>query len=255
MPSIYCFSGTGNSLFAATQIAKGINAEVLSMTNAVNTCNENVIGFIFPTYYWGLPRTVKRFVKELVITSDNPYIFAVTSYGTSFYGALELLDKILRKKGAKIDYGYGLKSVENYIPGYKINNTDEIIAHYNEGLKEITSDVAKKALKNFSRFTIVSKLGGLFFPANNCDKLFTVSEECTGCGLCRDICPSGNINVENEKPVFLHHCEHCISCVHICPNKALDWKNGAVKHGRYRHPDVSVKDLIANTGKVQGSTK
>ena len=251
MACVYCYSGTGNSLFAAKQIAGGINADVLSMTNARTTCNENVIGFVFPTYFWKLPKTVERFVRELTITEKNPYIFAVTTYGGVIHGVIGVLEKILRKKDVKIAYGCDLKSVENYTPGYKINDTPEMRNEYNERLKEIAKDVIQRAHKKFSHPTILNTLIGLFFPANNgdCDKLFTVSDACVGCGRCRDVCPAANISIENGKPVFMHHCEHCISCVHICSAGALDWKDGAVKNGRYRHPNVSVEDLIAISGR------
>ena len=251
MACVYCYSGTGNSLFAAAKIAEGINARVLSMVNAETICDENVIGFVFPTYFLGLPKTVERFVEELVITKKDPYIFAVTTYGDAVHGIIGILDRLLRKKGLTVSYGYSLKSVENYIPGYKINDTLALQNKYNEKLKEISQDITQQVQNKYSRPTILNTLIGLFFPAKNgdCDKLFTVSDSCTGCGLCRDICPAANIRIENGKPLFLHHCEHCISCVHICASKALDWKNGAAKHGRYRHPNVPAKDLIAISGR------
>ena len=251
MACIYCYSGTGNSLYAAKRIASGINADVLSMTNAGATCDADVIGFVFPTYFWGLPKTVECFVKELIVTKKNPYIFAVTTYGSVIHGVIGVLENLLKKKGLNIAYGCGLKSVENYTPGYKINDTPGLRNKNDENLKKITDDIAKRTPKKYSHSTIVNKLVMSFSPAKNgdCDKLFTVSDACVGCGHCRDICPTANIDIKNGKPVFLHHCEHCISCVHICKSEALDWKGGAAKHGRYLNRNINAEELIAFSGR------
>lgn len=65
---IYYFSATGNSLYAAKVIAKKINAKVVQISyNTEKSCNQNVIGFVYPTFYWGLPEMVATFVKNLNI--------------------------------------------------------------------------------------------------------------------------------------------------------------------------------------------
>lgn len=77
---IYCFSGTGNSLYAANKISAEINAEVVNM-KSVGECDADVIGIVFPVYFWGLPKTVERFLGDIRITNKNAYIFAVITYG------------------------------------------------------------------------------------------------------------------------------------------------------------------------------
>jgi MinD superfamily P-loop ATPase len=53
--------------------------------------------------------------------------------------------------------------------------------------------------------------------------------DCTGCGICRDLCRFGAIRVEEKEdsdtlfvidPVS---CEGCGVCVHFCPEKAIDF--------------------------------
>ena len=94
---IYYFSATGNSLQAAKIIAKKIDAEVVKITTKTSIkCNKDVVGFVYPTFYWGLPMLVARFAKKLKI-EGNPYIFAVTTCGLSSGGALGQLNSILNK--------------------------------------------------------------------------------------------------------------------------------------------------------------
>ena len=67
---VYYFSATGNSLYAAKVIAKKINAEVVQISyNTEKSCNQNIIGFVYPTFYWGLP--------EMVATLPLPLVFRV----------------------------------------------------------------------------------------------------------------------------------------------------------------------------------
>lgn len=39
------------------------------------------IGLVFPTYFWGVPRTVAEFVDEMKVEADNPYVFAAATCG------------------------------------------------------------------------------------------------------------------------------------------------------------------------------
>lgn len=48
-------------------------------------------------------------------------------------------------------------------------------------------------------------------------------ENCTGCGLCIDICKEKALNLKDGKPVLDEcRCMHCGDCVQICPTDA--WK-------------------------------
>ena len=61
----------------------------------------------------------------------------------------------------------------------------------------------------------------------------TISESCTGCKRCVDVCFVNAIawDEENEKPVLAYpeDCQICVYCEKLCPAKALqiipDWKS------------------------------
>ena len=45
---------------------------------------------------------------------------------------------------------------------------------------------------------------------------------CTGCGLCRDVCPTGAISVVDGVARVEHSlCQECEACLSACPNGAL----------------------------------
>ena len=83
--TIYYFTGTGNSLYIAQQLKKQLeDCQIESMTKEspkkpIGGQEEN-IGFIFPVYYWGMPRIVKKFVEKLDINKGT-YVFCIVNYG------------------------------------------------------------------------------------------------------------------------------------------------------------------------------
>ncbi len=52
MATIFYFTSTGNSLNAARRIAEAINAQILPMREEYAVCDDDVIGLVFPNYYW-----------------------------------------------------------------------------------------------------------------------------------------------------------------------------------------------------------
>jgi flavodoxin len=90
---IYCFSGTGNSLFIARCLVEKLNGKLIPITSVMNKeyikTDADVIGIVFPIYYAsndkGVPLIIERFVGKLNDISSK-YVFAVCTSGyTSGY--------------------------------------------------------------------------------------------------------------------------------------------------------------------------
>lgn len=57
-------------------------------------------------------------------------------------------------------------------------------------------------------------------------------EKCIGCGVCRDVCPIGAINMDNN---HAKKCDLCINkdtqqCVEVCPTGALKDNSAELRH-------------------------
>ena len=98
---IYYFSGTGNSLIVAQDIAEKIKGKLIPIASSIEksiiTTNADVIGIIFPVYYVDIPIIIKKFAEKLN-NINNKYIFAVCTYGGGVGNSLKSLNQMLLSK-------------------------------------------------------------------------------------------------------------------------------------------------------------
>ena len=245
MATIYCFTSTGNSLYAAKTLAEKINGNVVPMNRGAIHCEDDVIGFVFPDYFWGLPRIVERFVAKIQITNKDAYVFAVLTCGGQGFGELGRLKKLLDAKGIRLWYGMRLISVSNYIPEYEPNDSDALRRGIDDQIMRIADAVNNRESNRIQMFSIINKIAYAFYPDESCDKYFTVAPTCTGCTTCLKVCPVNNIVMKDGKPDFQHRCEHCLACLHHCPVQAIDWKGKTKGKERFRNAGISLDELIA----------
>lgn len=250
MAKIFCFSSTGNSLHIVKTMAQSLNAQLISMGTPPISCNDDLIGFVFPVYYWGLPLSVEHYVNNMQITNPNAYVFAILSYGGKVEGAQGAIAQLLESKGVQLQYTQNIKSVENYMLEYQVNNTPQVHQLQDASIQALCQAIHAKKQNSPEEYTNENRTTYAQYPGldKHSDAHFSVSSACTSCGLCQKICPMGNILLENGKPTFLHQCQHCIACIHICPTQALQWKNLSQGKPRYRNPNISVPELIEFCG-------
>jgi flavodoxin/Pyruvate/2-oxoacid:ferredoxin oxidoreductase delta subunit len=278
---IYYFSGTGNSLALARDIAEKLGGKLISIASVMEEKNvkidADVIGFVFPTYYepyGGVPLIVRRFVRKLDHI-ESSYIFAICTYGSGSFKALNCLEKIIGSRGGRLAAGFKV-NMPNNMAGPSINNPQKQEKMFEVWNKNINVIISHINARNEGRFNtpnvlvgkaygliefIVSPLIFLFKPLTLnhlkrysdssgsyeellpfMDRSFYTSDKCTECANCKKICQVNNIKMVNERPLWLHHCEFCLACFHWCPQEAIESKElkGTI---RYHHPDVKPSDM------------
>ena len=269
--TIYYFTGTGNSLRAAQVIAGELgDTEIISMRcnpEDVPATDSDVIGFVFPIYHWTLTEAIQQFIAKLQI-NPTAYIFAVsTLYRINGY-AFEVLDKLLREKGARLQYAKRIFSVANLCIVYppfpsesrKIPPTERDLKQTAHEIKEHQTNVYAKA-GFFTRLLYPSMMPKYRAVQFQIDVGFSATDACTSCGICSRVCPKKNIAMVNGHPTFLHNCSCCMACVAYCPTKAIQYcypaEQRAVldtlftrimklppKRKRYHHPYIAAADLM-----------
>ncbi len=253
---IYYFTGSGNSLKVARDLA-----EKMSHTKLVRITSKNMIlaennqydhvGIVFPVYYYGLPVLVRRFVQKLKLDPEA-YVYTAATCGGSVGAALKQMKALVENKGATLSAAFSVVMPDNYQVMYSPppREKQQRLFVQEEKQADEMAVVIASGEKNVwdEKGTVAAKLMGNIlsrtFQPEEKDKHFWADEKCNGCGICARVCPNENIMMVNQKPQWLHKCEHCLACMHWCPQQALQYKKGTVKRERYHHPDVQVTDLM-----------
>lgn len=244
---IYWFSGTGNSLYAAKKLSVALgNLALAPITNQMPADavggNGAKIGFVFPSYYGNLPRAVRTFVENLTIQPDT-YIFSVVTMGAMGQGSIGALASALQNKGLTLHYGIGLTAPPNYV--IKYNPADS--AKSTAAMEKMDKKIQKIAAELFAEKQCIKKLpitaNNLYKDIASLDIKFSVGDACISCGRCEKICPVQNIQLNSGKPVWQHHCEHCVACISWCPVKAIDYGDATQSRRRYRNEQIDVREL------------
>ena len=76
--TIYYFSGTGNSLKVAKDIAAELkDTEIIQICKnnmGINNTTSNKIGIVFPVYVSGMPLLVKEFIEKIKIPRMHMFL-------------------------------------------------------------------------------------------------------------------------------------------------------------------------------------
>lgn len=247
---IYYFSGTGNSQWAARQLARHLNTTALRITEdlTVGRDDDAVIGIVCPVYAWGAPPMVERFARELDYNRDA-FTFILMTCGKDAGRATEKLAKHF-----PADSRYTLIMPENYVALFKTDSPDveaRKLDAAEEELKTITEEI--KSRKAVTRVhpgvfaTAKTKLINPFFHrfASRTHN-FTVSDACISCEICYDICPSNAIEMREGRPVWVKdHCAICLGCLHRCKANAIEKGRNTAKNGRYYYGHNARKKKVS----------
>ncbi|HUK84233.1 MAG TPA: EFR1 family ferrodoxin [Candidatus Acidoferrum sp.] len=270
---IYYFSGTGNSLFVAREIAGKIGGQLIPISSVINeaklSLEADVVGIVFPVYYatndCGIPLIVNRFVHNLE-NLPSKYIFAVCTCGNMPGTTIENFAKLVKSQGGELAAGFTLKMSDKTLT---LEKQEKALAYQKEKLNTICEYVSAKKKGRLETRGVMRKifLAPLLYlaikPAFSrryrklaasskmsfrvliplADKGFQVDTNCSGCGTCAKVCPVGNIKMVEGKPVWQHGCETCLACYSWCPREAITGQIVSYNE-RYHHPDVKLLEML-----------
>ena len=245
---IFYFSATGNSKYVAERIAAATDDHVIFLRDAIRSryyqfdvSQEKRIGFVTPTYYYGLPSVVSFFLEKLRLTGyHDQYVYLVLTCGKTTGDAAGQMGKLLKSKGVTL-------SAQCDIPLSKLADPQEIEKELDaaeEYIDEARRVIRAKGTGDYNRCQgaapgVVTTLAYSAYAHGRSTKPFVVTDACIGCGLCQEICPCGAITLTDGKPAWTKpQCVRCLGCLHRCPVKAIHWKRADEDRGRYYNPRV-----------------
>lgn len=253
---IFWFSGTGNSRYVAEKLARRLNEHLVAVAEAIYDKKFDytlqpgeTLGFVFPTYSWGPAPVVLRLIKELEVAGVTPatYCYMVTTCGDDVGRSVDIFAKALRKRGITLQGAFSVQMPNNYIcmKGFDTDDQPVMRRKLLAAPERIESVAMRIAEHRCTTDVVTGKWPGVkshiirpwFKRYAMSDKPFKIDAAlCTRCGKCVDVCPMHNIKLADEGPQWQGQCAMCLSCIHHCPARAINYGNKTQKKGRYVLP-------------------
>lgn len=247
---IVYFTGTGNSRYCAKMLADrlhdtcldavpfirdGIAAELSSQTPWV---------FVTPTYSWQIPRVFASFLRSGRFSGCRDAYFVMTC-GEDTGNAAQENRRLCEQIGLVYQGTLPVVMPENYIAMFAVPEAEEarriveaarpVLEQGSDWIRSRTPFPQRKGglmdcLKS-------GPVNGLFYRFNVRAKPFRVSDSCVSCGKCQQVCPLGNIQLREGKPVWGRRCTHCMACICLCPAEAIEYGHSSRGKPRYQCPE------------------
>lgn len=245
---IFYFSGTGNSKFVASEIAKATNDDLVSMNLLIKkekekklVKNMSSIVFVTPTYAWRLPRVVESFIKNTTF-EDVKQVYFIMTCDSQTGNAIGHIQKLCTEKGWKLCGFAEIIMPENYLALMSVPDVKKaksIIDNAIPTIDQVTHDIINNnSFMSYRNQGIYGKVmsslaNALYYPILVHAKGFHVSNHCTGCTKCEKLCPLNNIIMDNHQPIWKDNCTHCMACIAHCPVEAIEYKRKSKGQSRY----------------------
>lgn len=115
---IFCFSGTGNSLYVAKKIAEKTDSKIVMISKELFytafSDTYDKVGVVFPVYHQGLPVMVQEFMSKIK-NMDANYVYGISTYGDKPTLALRYLKETLSSYDKQLALGIGIRLPYNYL--------------------------------------------------------------------------------------------------------------------------------------------
>lgn len=251
--SIY-FSGTNNTKYIADELKRKCGNNNKFDEIRIGNDNFDIGNVIFanydlfilgsPVYVEVFPKIVVNFIKDNLKDISNKkivlYQTAASEKPPAMYELYNFFDKtnnIVVMTHIEMTNNFYLSGMFEYTEddvrerliencNEKINKMVEVINGEND--KFIDYEINKSKYK-FGRF-VYNAIDSVYLKryAKRC---FSSSNDCTGCSLCKNECPTNNIEVskDNKNIMFSNKCACCMRCIQICPANAILYKNEKIR--------------------------
>lgn len=248
---VFYFTATGNSLY----VAKRLDENPISIPQVLKQANldftDAAIGIVFPIYAGRAPKIVIDFLKISKFNTD--YLYFIGTYGNHDSAICETVPAECEKLGIKIDYMNTVSMVDNYLPVFDMEREKKADKGTENKIEKIIADITAKR-KGIPNVTAIGRrlakqvwtMEKLRLMVNDGSQLKIKTDKCTGCGVCKTVCPIDNIIIGNGIAVRKRSkCEYCLACAHNCPQKAITIKRGEKNpNARYINENITLQEII-----------
>lgn len=253
---IFYFSGTGNSEWAARELAASLGDELRFMPDELCGSMEytmqdgECLGFVFPCYAWGVPLLVENFIRRLSVRNVS-YVYYLCTCGDDTGMTKEIFCRSVESKGWQCNLGFDFQMPESYIslPGFDVDSKEKEgmkLRAAAERMKQAVDAVRQRKCGFFNLFPgafpwLKSRVVRPFFNRFLMSpKPFRYTDKCIACGKCVAACPLHSISsADDKRPVWHDNCAGCLRCYHVCPAHAIQYGWFTRGKGQYLNPLVN----------------
>ncbi|MDO5570021.1 MAG: EFR1 family ferrodoxin [Bacteroidales bacterium] len=253
---IFYFSGTGNTWWAANELSKAFNEPISSIveimkhgeiTHTFKAKENEKLFFVFPVHSWGPAVMMLRFLNMLNVEGTNE-AYAVCTCGDECGMTDEIFSSALLKKDIKLKGIYSIQMPNDYILMKGFNTDPEELANKKleaakSRIDDIVAAINDEAKGKFlyeagTKKWLKSRIVYPYFKKHviGKSKFFVDENKCASCSFCQKICPTGNIIMIHNFPVWDNDCVQCTACINRCPTQAIQFGDVTQEKGRYVNP-------------------
>lgn len=241
--SIVCFSGTGNTLAVARELARqlgdsitflGVGALTHPSSFTVDTDDGRVV-WAFPTYSWAVPPVIVNLIKGMKIGEGarRARHFMLTTCGDDMGRADRRWRGLIAGRGLEAAGAFAVRMPNTYVclPGFDVDSPETVaakLAAMPGKVAEIAGSIKKGGpdiLLPGAFPWIKSNVLRLWFERYKYSaRPFHADDRCNGCGTCSRECPMANISMDADlRPRWADRCAMCLRCYHACPRHAVQY--------------------------------
>jgi NAD-dependent dihydropyrimidine dehydrogenase PreA subunit/flavodoxin len=241
---IFFFSGTGNTWWVGSELAnalseQGFHAEALSIEQvsrpqiSAAISQAAIVGLGYPIYGSDAPLVVQDFIAALPVTEERkPMLVFATQAVWSGDGAYFMRSEI-EAKGYQIRWAVHFNMPMNvcldcgFVFNFLFRSANAKPAGALKRIHKLAGRVAVGKTWIMGRSPLFSFGWMQRLPFRKTMRFWQTSvlcvdpERCTACGRCEQLCPVGNIQLEDGLPQFGDQCNLCLRCFNYCPELAV----------------------------------
>lgn len=243
---IFVFSGTGNSYSVAKRVSEELGTGMVDIAAAVRykrwtyDGKNEAVGFVFPTYFYGLPSMVRELASNVQIRNPGR-TFCIATCGEESGGACDQLSEMLGTR-LKIDSCYDVVMPDNavfFVDSPSKDEAERILASADEEVGEIIKSIKSDESGDLRKHKGDKDWRELYqhYDEDRVTEPFRITDACIECRICEDVCPEQIIKVYHRKPVWDEEkCSLCMGCIQMCPKRAIEYGDSTASRGRYYNP-------------------
>ena len=231
---ILYFSATGNTRFVAEVFGRDMGAKCLSIEDEVDFAalikSNEIVAFCFPIYGSRPPRNMREFVQSHgAYLAGKKVVILATQMMFSGDGARSLADSL--PASVNVIYSQHFNMPNNICNTPMLRHAsrrkiDRCKRKAEAKIVRICGDIRQGVVKKrgFSGFArMMGNMQGKTWlkMEGKARGAVKIHSDCAACGLCVEICPVGNLEMQGGGVGQLGDCVTCYRCVNKCPRRAI----------------------------------